>query len=153
MSAPAFHRDVVKSVALSCLLSMDFVPGAKPPPADEMVRHELPRVLRTVAQTQVLGPVELELGQYTANPVDLLRRVTERITDFPKASEAVITQGHLDTVFSAMMYMRKQPTATCNRIRRVTRDVAAALEVDVPDDFDERIGEMYDATHGMLLRV
>ena len=149
----AFHRDVVKSVALSCLLSMDFVPGAKPPPTAEMVRHELPRVLRTVAQTQVLGPVELELGNYTSDPVDLLKRVTERVTDFEKARDAVVAHGHHDTVFSAMMYMRKQPTATCNRIRRVTKDVAAALDVDVTDDFEERIGEIYDATHGMLMRV
>jgi hypothetical protein len=151
--AEAFRQDVVKSVALSCLLAMDYVPGSKPPPIAEMVSHELPRVLSTVQKVQPLGPVEHELTAPTADPVGLLQRVVEKITDFGRARDVVIDHGHEDMVFSALRYTRKPPTATCNRIRRTARQVAKVLCVDIPDDFDERIGEMYDVAHGMLVKV
>ena len=149
-----FCQDVVKSVALSCLLSMDFVPKSKPPPIAEMVKHELPRVLSTITKTQSLGAVEVELRHpVCADPVLLLKQTTKAITNFDLAREAVTDHGHEDTVLSALRYSGKPPTATCDRIADITRKVALVLEVDVPNDFDERIGEAYDSTHtGMITR-
>jgi hypothetical protein len=58
--AAEFRREVVSSVALSCLLAMDFVLGAAPPSVREMTCRELPRVLSCIGKTQRL-PASLEL--------------------------------------------------------------------------------------------
>jgi len=148
-----FRQDVVKSVALSCLLTMDFVPKSRPPPIAEMVQHELPRILSTIAKTQSLGAVEVELRHAVcADPVGLLEQTTTAITNFDLARDAVTDHGHEDMVLSALRYSGKPPTATCDRIAEITRKVARVLKVDVPDDFDERIGEAYDKTHTGMVR-
>jgi hypothetical protein len=152
--AAAFRLDVVTSVALSCLLTMDFVPASRPPPISEMVGHELPRVLETVARTQRLGGVEIELRRAVCDdPARLLDDVVRAIGDFPKARDAVIQQGHVDSVFSALRYTGKPPTATERRIEDMTRRVAAALRVDIPEMFDARIGDAYDATYRSITKV
>jgi len=148
-----FRQAVVKSVALSCLLTMDFVPRSKPPPVEDMVKHELPRVLKTVTKRQVLGPIERELADYTFDPASLLQRVTDVVKNFDKATEDVTEHGHKDMVYSALTYTRKPPTATCDRISKMTSDVANVLGVNIPNDFNDRVGEMYDTAHGMLIRV
>jgi hypothetical protein len=152
--ADEFQYAVVSSVALSCLLTMDFVPGSKPPPIHEMVRHELPRVLDVVSKTQRLGPVDVELHRgYTDDPATLLVEVTRHIGDFPKATRAVLDHGHEDMVFSALQYTRKPPTATESRLQKVTRDVAVALKVDIPNEFHEFVGDAYDIVHGSIIKV
>lgn len=149
-----FQYAVVSSVALSCLLTMDFVPRSKPPPVAEMVKHELPRVLNVVAKTQRLGPVEVELHTgYCADPAELLVNVTRSVSDYVKATKDVLNHGHEDMVLSALQYSRKPPTATESRLQQMTRDVAVALKVDIPDGFHEFIGDAYDTVHGALIRV
>jgi len=149
-----FRYAVVSSVALSCLLTMDFVPNSKPPPTEDMVKHELPRVLEIVAKTQRLGPVEVELRTgYCSDPAELLIKVTRNVSEYAKATEAVLNHGHEDMVLSALQYSRKPPTATESRLRKMTRDVAMALHVDIPDGFHEFIGDAYDTVHGALIRV
>ena len=149
------ERAIVSSVALSCLLAMDYVPKAKPPPIEEMIRNELPHVLATILQVETLGlALEGEMRHGTcADPADLLRRVAAAVRDPAKAAMQVLEHGHRDMVFSALMYTRKPPTASSRRIERMTRDVARVLQVDVPDEFDGFIGDMYDATHGVLVRA
>lgn len=152
--AEAFRRAVVTSVALCCLLARDYVPGARPPPVAEMVARELPRVLKTVTRTQFLGGVEVDLDAPIApNPSDLLRRVTEAITDFPKASAAVMDHGHEDLVFAALRYTGKPPSATDRRIQKITVAVATALGVDITDAFHQHVGNVYDVAHSMLIRI
>jgi hypothetical protein len=155
MAEQKFQRAVVTSVSLSCLLTMDYVPKAKPPSVDYMVKQELARVLSVVNKTQRYPPelaFELDRG-FAPNPVDLLRRVTHRILDLEEASREIIDHGHEDMVFSALQYTRKPPTATDARIKRITKEVAAVLKVEIPDDFDTLIGDVYDATHSMLIRT
>lgn len=152
--AQTFHRSVVTSVSLSCLLSMDYVPGCKPPPVAEMVSIELPRVLSVITRKQHLGGVEVELRQgVCADPAGLLKRVTDAVKDLTEASTLVLDHGHEDMVFSALQYTRKPPTATCARIKNISKEVASILQVDIPDNFDEFLGDVYDTTHGMLTRV
>ncbi len=151
--ADRFRQAVVQSVALSCLLTMDFVPGTQSPPAEEMVSHELPRVLHVVTKTQFLGGVEAELHTMTHDPAGLLERVTAAVKDVDAACKIVTSSGHRDMVYSALSYMRKPPMATRTRIARMTRSVAEILGVNVPCDFDESVGDMYDAAHGTMIRV
>jgi hypothetical protein len=152
--AQEFQCAVVSSVALSCLLTMDFVPKSKPPPTADMVKHELPRVLDVVTKTQRLGPVEVELQRgYCADPAELLLRVSQSVSDYAKATKAVLEHGHEDMVLSALQYSRKPPTATESRLQIMTRDVAVALNVDVPPGFHDFVGDSYDIVHGNLLRV
>lgn len=150
--AETFRRSVVKSVSLACLLTLDFVPGAKRPPVEEMVAFELPKVLR--AAREHLGPLAVEIQAHrAADPADLLARATAAIVDHAAASALIIEHGHEDFVFSAMQYMRKPPTATSRRIQKMTHKVAAVLDVPVPEDFDDLVGDMYDVAHGMLVKV
>lgn len=149
-----FHKAVVTSVSLSCLLSMDFVPHSKPPPVHKMVECELPRVLGVIARKQRLGGIEIELHRATCDdPADLLRRVTDAIKDLDAATTAVIEHGHEDMVFSVMHYMRKPPTATQERIAKISREVAKTLGVEVPREFDAIVGDAYDAAHSHIVRV
>lgn len=150
--AETFRQAVVKSVTLSCLLTIDFVPGAKRPPVEEMVARELPKVLRVAREH--LGPLALDIQAHIAtDPADLLARATEAIIDHKAASNLIIEHGHEDFVFSALQYARKPPTATSRRIQRLTHEVAAALGVSVPKDFDDLVGDMYDLAHGMIIKV
>lgn len=150
-----FRRDVVSSVTLNCLFVMDFVPRSKPPPVADMVAHELPTVLSAVCKTQNLGPdVEAKLRGYAAaDPAKLLDEACAAIKDVDKARREVVERGHDDMVFSALTYSRKPPTATNERIRRLTRQVAEILNVRIPDGFDDRVGETYDYLHGTIVRV
>lgn len=151
----AFRRDVVSSVTLNCLFAMDFVPRAKPPPPSEMVARELPTVLSAVCTSQNLGlDVEAKLrGFATADPAELLNEVCAAVRDVEKARRDVVERGHDDMVFSVLTYSRKPPTATEDRIRRMTRQVADILQVRIPDEFYERVGETYDHLHGSIVRV
>ena len=155
MAEHTFHKAVVTSVSLSCLLTMDYVPKSKPPSVEYMVKHELARVLWVVNKTQRYPPdiaFELDRG-YTPDPVDLLNRVTQAIPNLDQASREILDHGHEDMVFSALQYTRKPPTATNARIKKITGEVAAVLDVEIPDDFDTLIGDVYDATHSMLIRT
>jgi hypothetical protein len=133
---------------------MDYVPRSKPPSVEYMVKQELARVLSVVNKTQRLPPditFELIDRGYTPDPVDLLRRVTKAVPDLESASREILDHGHKDMVFSALQYTRKPPTATNARILKITKDVADILQVEIPDDFDTLIGDVYDATHSMLI--
>ena len=111
-------------------------------------------MLRVIAKTQRLGGAEVELhDHWSTDAPGLLRRVCEAVTDLDKAVAAVREHGHEDMALSVLQYMRKPPTASAERIRRVTAEVAEALGVDIPDTLHEQIGDAYDATHGMLIRV
>jgi len=152
--AAAFRLDVVTSVTLSCLLTMDFVPASRPPPIAEMVNHELPRVLETVARTQRLGGVEVDLRRAVCDdPIRLLDDVVSAIRDFPKARDAVSQLGHVDSVFSALRYTGKPPTATEDRIAVMTRRVAAVLGVNLPDEFQDLVGNVYETTYRSIARI
>lgn len=155
MAEHKFHKAVVTSVSLSCLLAMDYVPRSKPPSAEYMVTHELARVLSIVDKKQRLPlPLAQELDRgYTSDPADLLKRVTRVIPNLEDATQEILFHGHEDMVFSALQYTRKPPTATDARIKSITKDVAAVLDVEIPDDFDTLIGDVYDATHSMLIRT
>lgn len=149
-----FTRAVVSSVTLSCLLSMDFVPNSKPPPTIEMVQMELPRVLSVITRTCNLGmALERELNGFCSDPADLLRRTTAAVKDHDAAARQILEHGHVDGLFATLMYTRKPPTATSRRITKYTRDVAEVLQVDVPEELDAFIGDIYEATHGMLVKV
>lgn len=150
-----FTKAVVSSVTLSCLLSMDFVPNSKPPPVKEMVQMELPRVLSVIMRTQNLG-IQLERELHAglcSDPADLLKRVSEAVKDHRAAAQEILERGHVDSVFSTLMYTRKPPTATSRRITKYTKDVAEVLGVDVPEELDAFIGDIYESTHGMLVKV
>lgn len=152
--AAAFRLDVVTSVTLSCLLTMDFCPASRPPPIAEMVGHELPRVLETVTRTQRLGGVEVDLRRAVCDdPARLLDDVVRAIGDFPKARDAIIQQGHVDSVFSALRYTGKAPTATEDRIAKTTRRVAAVLGVNLPEAFQDRVGNVYETTYRSITRI
>lgn len=151
--AAAFRLDVVTSVTLSILLTMDFVPASRPPPIAEMVGHELPRVLETVTRTQRLGGVEVDLRRFCDDPVRLLDDVVSAIRDFPQARDAVCQLGHVDSVFSALRYTGKAPTATEDRIAVMTRRVAAVLGVNLPDDYQDRVGNVYETTYRSITRI
>ena len=152
--ASPFKRDVVQSVAMSCLLAMDYVPNSKPPPLREMVSRELPRVLSCILKTQGLGGVEVELHRdFCDDPAGLLERVEQALRDVEAARNVVRNEGHHDAIFSAVSYMRKAPTATCARIEKISRGVARELGVAVPEDFDQRVGDAYDEIYGALMRV
>jgi hypothetical protein len=154
-SAAEFRREVVASVALNCLLAMDFVPNSKPPSVREMTSRELPRVLACVVAVERLSPgIEAELRRDTCDdPADLLERVVNGVKDLDAAARVVKERGHVDHVYSALMYTRKPPTATCERIRRIAVKAARVLGVEVPEDFDQRVGDRYDNAHGMLVKV
>lgn len=148
----AFREAVVKSVALSCLLARDYVPQGAPPPTAEMVAHELPRVLHTLSAIQSTVGMGLE-ALVATDPPALLEATAARVVDVRRATALIIERGHQDMVYSAMTYMHKPPLATARRIQKVTMEVARCLGVDVSDDFDDGVGDMYDNAHGMLMRV
>jgi hypothetical protein len=144
-----FQRAVVTAVSLSCLLTMDYVPKSKPPKIEEMTRNELPRILSILPD----AGSSLAMSFKCPNPAMLLKDVTARITDLSKATDIMHDHGHQDMVFSALQYIRKPPTATAARIQKITRTVAKVLEVPIPNDFDDFVGDAYEAVHGMLIRV
>jgi hypothetical protein len=140
-----FQRALVTSVALSCLLTMDYVPGSKPPKIEEMVQHELPRILNIVPGITV--------PPFTTDPAALLASCMSAITDFARAANLVISHGHEDMVFSALQYMRKPPTATAKRIRTMTQRVAKILKIPIPAGFEDFVGDAYEESHRSLVRV
>jgi hypothetical protein len=155
MATDHFQRAVVKSVALSCLLTLDFVSKSRPPPIKEMVANELPRVLG-VLDPDVISLAGLRLDGPATDPADLLAQVTDRLIVAKKVwpgADIVEKQGHVDPVFSAVHFYRKPPTATERRIQDYTMGVARVLNVAIDDAFDDDVGQAYDAAHTMLVRA
>lgn len=147
MLATRFRQNVVASVAVSCLLTMDYVPNSKPPDTREMVQNELPRILN-------LAP-GISVPPFSTDPAALLESCVSKLSDdeLTRASALVLAHGHEDMVFSALQYMRKPPTATSARIRRMTRAVSQILNVEIPDTYGSFIGDLYVGIHKSLIKI
>ena len=141
-AAAPFAREVVRSVALSALLSMDFAPTSRPPPIDELVANELPRVLAAPIRTvqglrTALGAyvVELEAPPWDVDAGAMLRGYLAKIETDPRllqrATAFVAANGHRDFVFEVLKRSHKPATASTRRIDRITKAVGDELRVQV----------------------
>lgn len=151
-----FQRAVVRSVTLSILLASDYVPKSTPPPVRELVSMELPRVLGTIMRQENLGlDIEPQLqAMFTPTPKELLRLVCGRVRDVKKATSLITERGHHDMVFDSLMYSRKPPTATEERIAETTQEVAECLGVAMDaDEQIERVGSQYEQIHYQIVRA
>lgn len=146
MTLPAeaadFAADVVRSVTLSCLLAMDFVPGSRPPPVAEMVRNELPRVLTVRSVLADVPRLRASLGTFAfadelerLPPAEALRAYASRaatVGALDAAGRLIRERGHRDGILAALKYRRKPPTATDERVADLTAAVAGVLGVPAP---------------------
>lgn len=151
-----FQKAVVRSVTLSLLLASDYVPDSTPPPIRELVSMELPRVLGTLMRQENLGlDIESQLqAMFTTTPKDLLQSVCGRLRDFEKATALITERGHHDMVFESLLYSRKPPTATEDRIAETTQYVAKILGVTIdPEEQIEYVGTQYEQIHYHIVKV
>jgi len=146
------RQAIVQATTLSCLLTIDYVNGAKHPPIKEMVCNELPNVLRSITRVERLG-LELEhelMMPFCKDPKALVSRVVERITRHRDVVEALSEGGHCDMVYGAMKYLRKPPQSDEEDIDDMTEEVAAILGCDCDPD---RVIDAYTQIHTSLIRI
>lgn len=145
-------RAIVESVTLSCLLTIDYVNGAKHPPIEEMVRNELPGVLRAIMQVENLGlDIEREiLLPICSDPKALVSRVVQAVTRHTDAIDALKTSGHCDLVFGAMKYMRRIPQSDEEDIDELTEEISKILGCDGNPD---AVIQAYTEVHTSLIKI
>lgn len=156
-----FTKAVIESVAVSVLLTRDFVPRSKPPKVSYQVQMELPRVLEVALRAP---GAPMHLVQETLPPkrsfdafVKAVKALPQSERIFADMAARVQRQGHVDPVLGAIGYHRKPPTADIDTIADVQDQVAKCLlsknhAVDIAGDLD--VGLAYDNAHrGLLLTV
>lgn len=149
------REEIVRSTTLCCLISIDYVGTARRPPLREMVKNEIPNVLRSITRVENLG-LELErelMLPYCSNPKELVEKVVEMVKRPDEAINALREYGHCDMVFGAMKYMRKLPQSDEDDIDDMTRDVAAILGCECEDKDADGVMEAYSNIHNNLIRL
>jgi hypothetical protein len=136
-----FKSTVATCVAVECLMLMDYLPGSKPPPLEEMVANELPNVLNAVVP---------DVHYHCADPAAYLESVTQKITDFEHATERISSRAYTGVTLSLLRFTKRGPTAAPEKVRDVAREVARILGAP---DISKKVELAYEAVFCALVRA
>lgn len=145
----AFRQAVARSVALSILLTRDYV-RSRPPSVASQVALELPRVLRVACQTPGISKIVHD----NVPPKDLLDDFVSGVPDalLNQAAVLVADRGHRDMVFAALKYAKKPPAADDDAMDHVSAEVRWCLGLDTPPEtFADAVAQDYAEAHMELV--